>query len=315
MGMSMRLSHFSVKTRIYLGFGCLLVLAVSLAGFGVQRLLRIGTQINVLGAVTDNTGRAAEATLKIESIRRALHKFKADNDPAGQNEIKVSVADATKLLGQSAATTRSDARRRTYNNVQSELGSLAVLLDRFASLQAQLADNRAKLFTGGDVLTASADKLAEAAEHAHSTSLSLAAAKVEKTVLLVRVANWRFLATSDPKGPATFKSNRANAEAAITALEQMGSDAVGPAIPPVRAALAAYAQDFDRFATATLAADVLFSQELAPKLHAMQDELGTAQASLAETFAATRNESQDVIANTTFVQSVLTAIFLAACRT
>jgi hypothetical protein len=76
MGVSMRLSHFSVKTRIYLGFGCLLVLAVSLAGFGVDRMLRIGTQITVLGAVTDNTSRAAEATFKLESIRRALHKFK-----------------------------------------------------------------------------------------------------------------------------------------------------------------------------------------------------------------------------------------------
>jgi methyl-accepting chemotaxis protein len=310
MGVSMRLSHFSVKTRIYLGFGCLLVLAVSLAGFGVDRMLRIGTQITVLGAVTDNTSRAAEATFKLESIRRALHKFKADSDPAGYKDIQGFVADTTGLLTQSAATTRSEDRRRIYNNVEAELRSLLAVLDRFALVQAQLAENRAKLFSEGDVLTASTGKLTEAAENAHDVPLVLAAEKVERAVLLVRVANWRFLATNDPKGPATFKTNHDTAEAAITALEQMGNNAAGPAIPPIRTALAAYAQSFDRVATAALAADELFNQQLAPKLHAMQEELGTAKDSLAKTFAVTRSDSEDAIANTTILQSILIGMAL-----
>src|SRR5205823_4166330 len=47
------------------------------------------------------------------------------------------------------------------------------------------------------------------------------AATVDSAVLLVRVSNWRFLATQDPQGPATFAANSLKADAAIKALRDL----------------------------------------------------------------------------------------------
>jgi hypothetical protein len=61
----------------------------------------------------------------------------------------------------------------------------------------------------------------------------------------VRIANWRFLATSDAKGPANFKTAVDDAGAAIAALEKAtGAGRLAPAIAPIKAAIKDYAASF-----------------------------------------------------------------------
>ncbi|MGT2479387.1 hypothetical protein ACU4GR_12070 [Methylobacterium oryzae CBMB20] len=57
---------------------------------------------------------------------------------------------------------------------------------------------------------------------------------VESAVLLVRVANWRFLATFDPNGPATFARNLERAEAALKAFKDADGSAAIRAPDPRR---------------------------------------------------------------------------------
>ncbi len=64
---------------------------------------------------------------------------------------------------------------------------------------------------------ASADLVAQLRSGGNAAEAA-AAAEVERTVLLVRVVNWRFLATKDPKGRALSAANFANAEAALDKL-------------------------------------------------------------------------------------------------
>jgi hypothetical protein len=71
-----------------------------------------------------------------------------------------------------------------------------------------------------------------------------ASGPVETAVLLVRVANWRFLATLDPKGMATFETNDAKASAALDALDAIAGPDIKPLVAAVREDLGAYASSF-----------------------------------------------------------------------
>ena len=111
----------------------------------------------------------------------------------------------------------------------------------------KMTADRATLFNGGDELIAAAEELVQQSRAAITDqNVALLVNPIESRVLLVRVANWRFLATRDPTGPATFKTNADYAVAAIAALEKAElPDSVRPLIGPVKASLSAYMSHFD----------------------------------------------------------------------
>ena len=82
-------------------------------------------------------------------------------------------------------------------------------------------------------MAADVQKFVDAAD---KTAFAQAATALEAKVLLVRVANWRLLATRDPKGVATFKTNVGKAQQQIAELEKAD-------LPPNLAALLAIGQD------------------------------------------------------------------------
>ena len=73
------------------------------------------------------------------------------------------------------------------------------------------------LFSDGDKMAADVQKFVDAAEN---TPFEQAAGALLSKVLLVRVANWRMLATRDGKGFATFKTNVGKAQQQIAQLEK-----------------------------------------------------------------------------------------------
>ena len=96
---------------------------------------------------------------------------------------------------------------KAYHAVQDTLRAHLTYLDQFGQLSTTWVAERAKLFTGGDALTAATAQLVAAARARTTRTLADAADHVERTVLLVRVANWRFIATEDKAGVGTFKTN------------------------------------------------------------------------------------------------------------
>jgi hypothetical protein len=92
----------------------------------------------------------------------------------------------------------------TYTSVEAAIGQFLEKEAAVASLGRDMQAERAKLFEEGDKLAADSESLFAAARLNGDPSILALTAEVESKVLLVRVANWRFLATQDVKGPATF---------------------------------------------------------------------------------------------------------------
>jgi methyl-accepting chemotaxis protein len=134
---------------------------------------------------------------------------------------------------------------------------------------------------------------------------------VERAVLLVRIQNWRFLATHDVAGPGKFRAAADVAGQALDALDRVASTELRPAIGPVRDSLAAYQRDFDTASLAIQAQATLFSDVLRPLIVAMQVELGKAEDSLVQDSAITSRQSHESVSDATMTQLALAAVGLA----
>ena len=303
-----RLTRLKVSGRIYVGFGILLALTLGIAGFGLYEFGAVGQQIRKMTLLSGNVRRVLTASQLLETARRAETRYRIDAKPETLQTVQDSQAQASKLLAEAVEATTSDERRRIYNGVLGALPKHVDTFGRYRQFAGAAADARDKLVVGGGELTANAERLVAAARGANDAALSQQAASVESALLLVRVANWRFMATRDPKGPATFLASVATARAAIAGLGAEAHPDLRPLLAPVIAALDAYTANFNAFSEAMLKSVDVYENESLPQIVEMQKQLGIGEASLNTDFEAVSQASDDIVGHASLLQQILSAL-------
>ena len=130
----------------------------------------------------------------LDELKPAFHK--------AIDEVRHSLTEAS-------GRTLSSARKDMYQSVLDRLDPQVQSADRTFDMGHTMLESRARLADRGDVLTAATTRLVEAAVKTQSSDAAAGAAALERAVLLMRMAIWRFEATNDPMGPATFRTNAA----------------------------------------------------------------------------------------------------------
>jgi len=304
------LNRLKVLGSIYLGFGLLVALALGVAGFGVFQFSAVGQQNRTAEAVAGNERRVLEATHALETVRRAETHYRLDADDASLKERGEAAARVSSLMTESAAATLSEERRRIYNGLQAALKAHDDSFARLVALTNTINDANTKLDAGGAALATATTHLMAAARASQDPATLEAAAEVERSLLAVRVANWRFQALYDPKGPAAFKKAVAKAQAAIASVGESTNADIKALAAPVGAGLDDYAASFAIVSDATLASIDLDNQQMAPQIVAMQQELGKAEVSLTAAFDASGTASRQLIDRASLLQQVLAGIVL-----
>jgi methyl-accepting chemotaxis protein len=300
-----RLLHLGLRSRLYLGFAVLVAFGLGVAGFGMLGLSSVTGSVKNMDAITANLVRVQSVAGDLEVIRRAANRYRIDADPGSLTDMSQAETRAAGLLVESANATLSEERRKLYNGIGETLRTATADSDALVrAYQAGFAA-RAKLFTGGDELTAATARLVAASQAGTNAALATAAGHVESAILLVRVANWRFLATLDPKGPATFKTNQEKAAAALTALEGLATDDVKPLITPVRDALTAYATNFVLTSADLIEGTDRMDNGLRPHIQAMQKQAAEALASLQQGYDRNAAESMAGADQTMWLQAIV----------
>src|ERR1700722_16301347 len=209
--------RLGVRGRIYSGFGGLLAPVMALGGIALWTLFSINHEVTVMDATSDHTIALREVSRDVEVLRNSIQHTAFGSE---QSAIDMKAAqNALQQLRTAAEGTRSDERRRIYQALARQIGVFEEERAKWAGLSSQLQVEMTKLFADGDQLAASSERLFAAARGGIEQSITALASDVKAAVLLVRVANWRFLATQDVRGPGTFKSNLVNARAAIAKFE------------------------------------------------------------------------------------------------
>ncbi len=292
----MKRNRLRVRTRIYLGFGLLVSITLGVAGFGIYQMSGVGNQSRLMTEMSVNMRRVLTIARLVETVSAAETRYRLDPTPAILAARQDSEAEVETILRQSTQATKSPAERRGYRAILALLKSHDDIFARYRQSTSTAIDNRAALLSGGDQLTSDTEQLFTATRQASLPQPVLdAAAELERGMLLVRIASWRFLATFDPQGPAAFAASVKVAEAAILRQDHLAPPAIKSLVGQVDGDLSTYDQAFSDFSDAKLSSDAIYQNELLPQVTVMQHQLAETEALLTRHFDAASHASGAIV--------------------
>ena len=295
--------NLRIRGRLYGGFAALLLFCLALAGFAVLQLGEIRTQVTSLTVQSTNAIRAGEIATELQAIRRAILRYAFDHDEASFAEAEKRLAKTTDLLETVGKTTRSEERRAAYVEIAGDVEALKAKRIALGDAVKQMVAGRDLLFTEGDKMAADVQKFVEVAE---KSDFSQEAGPLETKVLLLRVANWRMLATRDPKGIATFKTNLGKALAHIEALENAGlPPKLASLLKDVKTGVLKYADAFEKTGPNLLLTDELYYKAVTPLTVSAIGKVDAVKESITKAFENTKAQTEDRISSTVTMQEVV----------
>jgi methyl-accepting chemotaxis protein len=295
--------NLRIRGRLYGGFGTLLLFCTALTGFAVWQLEEINSSVGTMTIQANNAIRSVGISVQLQAIRRAILRYNLDHDEKSFAEAEKRLSDVTGLLETSVKNATSEERSKTYGEILKDVVELKSKRIALGDMIKQMVAGRDLLFTDGDKMAADVQKLTEAAR---GTASSQGATALEADILLVRVANWRLLATREQKGVATFKTNLGKAQQQIETLEKADLPAnLAAMLGSVKTGLAAYATAFDKASTNLLLGDELYYKAVTPLTVSAIEKIDRNVASIEQSFQLTTTNTKDRITSTVTMQKIV----------
>jgi methyl-accepting chemotaxis protein len=296
----MSIFNLRIGGRLYGGFGALVLLGALLAAFGIWQLWVVQTQVESLDTRSVNALRLGAIESELHAIRRAVLRYTFDQDEPSFTESQKRMVETAAMLEESISKATAQTRKAVYANIKDRINTMEAMRLELGDAGKKMSEARAQLYTSGDKMAADVEKFAEAAS---TTPLALSAALFESKILLVRVANWRLLATREQKGIATFKANVVKAQQQITELEAANlAPNFVQLLSAVKADLGEYSRAFEVASVNLLRGDELYYRDLAPSIAKSVEELNVAKDQVGQEFAKTKQEANSTISSTITTQ-------------
>ena len=295
--------NLRIRGRLYCGFGALVLFCAALAGFAVWQLWGIQAQVALMNLQSKSAIRASEIATELQATRRGLLRYAFDQDEASFAEAEKHLSRITDLLEESIKTTPSEERRAMYKNAVKETADLMTKRAALGEAVKQMLAGRNQLYTDGDQMAADVQKFVDAAE---KTEFSHEANALETKVLLVRVANWRMLATRDSKGIPTFKANIGKAQQQIAQLEKINLPSnLAPLLAAVKTGVGKYADAFEKTGPNLVLGDELYYKSITPIIVNTIGKMDGTQAAIMQLFEKVSADTESRISTTVTVQQIV----------
>jgi len=299
-----------LTSRLYAGFGVLVVLGLGLATFAVWQFGAINTGVNGLSTIAANASRLMEAGHQIETMRRASLLYQLDGNAAALKEANDAGAKALDLIRAGGKAMAAEDDAKAYARMEKALGLYQGRFEGLVEVVARLGPEHAGLMRATDELTAATDNLIKSARASDQNVAGLAQ-DIGAAVAAMRVTAWRFQATRASDAPPTFNADADRAAAAAAALEAAQSpQAVRSLIDPVKAALAADRSAFASYAADNLKCNFIFNNEMAPMISALQRGIDLTGDTLSQTFGQTKADVAQTIDSTVGMQEIVAGMVL-----
>ena len=260
-----------IRSRLYGGFAALVVLAGMLGGFSNIQLGQLSDQSDLKDRIERNALNLYTFNALTERFIAQSSDYRTNPTPETTAGMKASLSEMRALANELHNTAVSEERRALYAQLRTQSDELGAQVPALIELGTRIRDNKAGVFARGDQLTQAATALATQLRSSENASvLAPPAAEVERTVLLFRVMNWRFLATRDPKGRGLSATAFANAETAVNTLKTAPlSAAQRQGVQAVEEALKNLDASFKAASGAMVESEELFERTLKSKANAI----------------------------------------------
>src|SRR5215470_13842386 len=300
----MSLLNLRISSRLYGGFGALVVFGLALAAFAVWQLNQISTQVSSLTLQSTNTIQVEEIATELQAIRRALLRYEFDHDEKAMSEAERRLTTVSGALDLAGKTTASDEWRAAFRDVANKVEEMKTKRIALVEAGKQMMAGRDVLLTDGDKMGDDVQRFVDATS---DTGFDHAASALESKISQVRVANWRFQATRDPKRVAIFKANAGKAQERIAELEKANlPDNLASLLAAIKADMSKYSDAFEKTSSNLLLGDEIYLKTLAPMTVSAVERLDAVKESVAQALKKTTADTEGRIASTITIQEVVT---------
>ena len=259
--------NIGIRSRLYGGFTLLIVFAAILGAFSYDRLSNLDKVFNERGLIE----RAARELYSVNGLTERFlgqtSQYKTSPTKELADDMAATIASIKQLSVGLAERALSADRRTAYATIRDQSDDLSREMAQLGELGAAIRDTKAGQFAIGDDLNKATNALMGEVRAGGRERSVVQAGAVETAVLLARVVNWRFLATNDPKGGATFAASATKVDDAIRKLRDGGlSGSEAKALTTVEDTFAAYRSGFDRTAQAIVKLDTFYETSIKPRM-------------------------------------------------
>ncbi|WP_245442764.1 methyl-accepting chemotaxis protein [Methylobacterium terrae] len=300
-----------MRARLYGGFTLLAILAAVMGGFSYRQLGSLDEAYRAKGRIEQAARELLSLNGLIDRFTMQAIKYRTMQTPEAEAGMQSSLAEIGPLADGLAQRAMTEERRALYADLGRQAGRLAAELPRMIALGTQIRESKAGVYTSGDDLTKASGVLVVQLRSGTDEALLAQAVEIERTLLLFRVMNWRFLATTDPKTRALSATHFTSAEATIAKLKGLNlTPAQRRDLGTVEEALTRLNRHITAAAAAMLESEALFAQSIKPKADAIAASGTATRVKLEEAVRQIDARSTDTMTTAKQVQLALLGLIL-----
>jgi methyl-accepting chemotaxis protein len=306
----MGIARLKVRTRIYLGFGLLVLIGCVLGVFGVQQISSVGARTRMMNDLATNLARVLETNTYIVDMRRAQTQYRISPEAAILTEIEDARAQAQRLMTDALQTSRDPERRALYSAVVEALPAYRNLVSQMVQLAKDVIDWRNRVNDAGNALLTETERAVTTARGAGQEAVSGAADALERDVLLLRIANLRSMSASDAASRESLRTATVQAIASIDALAKVGLTEMQAMIASTRNSIAIYAKAADAYAAAGPKLVEHYETQLRPFASEITGKLTKLSAMIQKAFDASQEDARAIVDTASLLQEALAGLAL-----
>ena len=303
--------RIQMRARLYGGFTLLAILAAVMGGFAYR-------QTDSLDGMFDIKAQLERAARELYTLNGLTDRFLAQSltyrmlpTSEAAAGMQSSLTEMMQLAEGLAERALSDERRALYAGLRDQSDRLAAELPRLVALGTQIRESKAGVYSAGDDLTKASGVLIAQLRTGDDAILDQAV-EIERTLLLFRIMNWRFLATTDPKTRALSAATFATAQTSVATLKALNlTPAQRRDLATVEEALHRLNRHITTAASAMLESEALYEQSLKTKAEALAATGTQVRTKLDGVLQDIAARSSATMASTKQVQVALLALILA----
>ncbi len=299
--------NWRIGTKIFAGFGSIIVLLALVSGFGVYELSSTGASVTRLSTASEASQRILELDRNMEVMRQRALRFKALHDKASIDEFNELYKESAELLVQSVKGAPSEERRQLYQGAAQKLDVAKQKFDELVKSVGDLLQAQDQFGLAGNKLNASAHKVFALAEIGNNSDTMLAVRDIEVALDIMRATVWRFQVTLDSKDMSSFKANVQNLNATIETFGQVANAQAKAPLGDLIAAVKAYDETFGAVIKAMLANEDLYSNQIRPLLADVYKITNGAKASIIENQQLSKKSADNSVSTGTTLTAVMAA--------
>ncbi len=289
-------SSWSIKAKLYGGFGFMLAISVGLAAFGTIEFQAVDAKIDLMNRRSQNATRVMDIDKSLESMCRGILRYAYDHDEASLNLFNETAVKVIAALRAVEKETLAGERQKTYLSIESEIPALQKQGNDLAEMVKQGIEAKAQLSKMSDLFTALVKSLTDEVAKEADPSLSLMNEKLNSILLNVRVVNMRSQVNFDKDGVKLMQQVAAAVLMQLEALDDAArSKAVHDLVEEVKPALANYIKNGIAVIDNLIKERDLYRDGIAPTIIRLQGIIGTTKTEILEQFGSAQSSAEQVI--------------------